>query len=101
VEKEMKKFQIDSLNQLNFHSKDWANSRLLQFIIQQKSVGAINRNLRIKQLEQHYMNPREIDIFSEEEATYNCIILKDRVESCILNEEPVSFTDDFYLKLMS
>jgi len=47
------------------------------------------------------MNPREIDIFTEEEATYNCNILKDRVESCILNEEPVSFTDDVYLKLMS
>ena len=47
------------------------------------------------------MNPREIDIFTEEEATYNCVILKDRVESCILNEEPVSFTDDVYLKLMS
>lgn len=74
---------------------------MLQFVIEQKSIGPINRNQKIKQLEQHYMNPREIDIFTEEEATYNCIILKDRVESCILYEEPVSFTDDVYLQLMS
>jgi hypothetical protein len=47
------------------------------------------------------MNPREIDIFTEEEATYNSIILKDRVESWLLNEEPVSFIDDVYIQLMS
>ena len=47
-------------------------------------------------LEQIYLNPREIDIYNEEEAQYIAHVLKERLETTHLNEVP---TDDYEFQM--
>lgn len=51
---------------------------------------------RARLLEQIYLNPREIDIFTEEEATYNAHILKQSHQTQRLSGQP-SDDHEFYL----
>ena len=47
-------------------------------------------------IEQIYLNPREIDIYNEEEAQYIAHVLKERLETNLLNEAP---TDEYEFQM--
>lgn len=68
--------------------KDWARSRCLKLVMELRALPRQDRVPRARLLEQIYLNPREIDIFTEEEATYNAHILKQRYETQRLGGQP-------------
>ena len=51
---------------------------------------------QVRLLEQIFLNPREIDIFTEDEAAYNAHILKQRYDTQHLNVIP-NTDHEFYL----
>ena len=48
-------------------SKDWAKSRCLKLVMEFRLLPHQERNRNYRTLEQIYLNPREIDIYTEEE----------------------------------
>ena len=77
-------------------TKDWSKSRCLKLVMEQRALPREDKMQRAKTLEEIYLNPREIDIFTEEEATYNAHILRHRFETGNLNEDPKN-ADGHYL----
>jgi len=77
-------------------TKDWSKSRCLKLVMEQRALPREDKVQRARTLEEIYLNPREIDVFTEEEATYNAHILRHRFETGNLNEDPKN-ADGHYL----
>lgn len=77
-------------------TKDWSKSRCLKLVMELRAQPHEDRIRNFRTLESIYVNPREIDIFTEEEAIYNAHVLRNRFETQHLNELP---TEEYELKM--
>lgn len=73
----MQDFPRESKQKLEVN-KDWSKSRIYQLVLDLMSLPPVNRLETAKELELHFCNPAKLQIFTEDESTYNFSLLRKR-----------------------
>lgn len=78
---------LDGTRDKEGRDMDWKNSSVYTLVYDLMNLPAANRVQRAKDIDKQFLDPEALDIFTENEASYNAMLLRKRDEH---KQEPYS-----------